>query len=94
MKDKEPERKNTMEGIGFMGSKMLIELDSFENKFKTKYKQIADVLAQCDISSRLGIEKKLDEVADEIQELKKRTDNSITLNNFNLSTSFKSGSRY
>lgn len=32
LKDKEPERINTMEGIGFMGSKMVIEIDSFENK--------------------------------------------------------------
>jgi len=45
LKDKEPERINTMEGIGFMGSKMMIEIDSFENKYRGHCKQISDVLA-------------------------------------------------
>lgn len=93
LKDKEPERINTMEGIGFMGSKMVIEIDSFENKYKGHCKQISDILAYCDINSRLGIEKKLDEIQEEIQELKRRTDNSVTLNNFNLTTSTRSRSR-
>lgn len=93
LKDKEPERVNTLEGIGFMGSKMMIEIDSFENKYKSHCRQITDVLAYCDINSRLGIEKKLDEIADEIAELKRRTDNSITMNNFNLTTSTKTRSK-
>lgn len=45
LKDREPERMNTMEGIGFMGSKMLIELDTFENKYKAHVRSISDILA-------------------------------------------------
>jgi len=32
VRDKEPERQNTLEGINFMGTKMAIELDAFEKK--------------------------------------------------------------
>jgi len=46
-------------------------------------------LADVDISSRLNVEKQLDAIGDEIVELKRRVDNSIALNNYNMSTSFK-----
>lgn len=81
MRDKEPERMNTMEGINFMGTKMLIEIDSFDKKFKANYKNVQDTLSNVDINSRLAIEKSLDNTQEELNELKKRVDNSILLNN-------------
>lgn len=42
IKDKEPERITTMEGINFMGTKMLIEVDSFEKKFQGNVRQVSD----------------------------------------------------
>eukprot|EP00341_Mesodinium_pulex_P004101 CAMPEP_0116937634 /NCGR_PEP_ID=MMETSP0467-20121206/31619_1 /TAXON_ID=283647 /ORGANISM="Mesodinium pulex, Strain SPMC105" /LENGTH=80 /DNA_ID=CAMNT_0004619483 /DNA_START=1238 /DNA_END=1480 /DNA_ORIENTATION=+ len=75
-----------MEGINFMGTKMLIEIDSFEKKFQENTRRVHDVLSAVDINSRLGVEKNLDTVYDEINELKKRVQNSIQLNEFNMTT--------
>jgi len=86
IQDREPERMNTMEGINFMGTKMLIEIDSFEKKFQENTRRVHDVLSAVDINSRLGVEKNLDTVYDEINELKKRVQNSIQLNEFNMTT--------
>lgn len=89
VKDREPERLNTMEGINFMGQKMVIELDSFEKKFGAHVRQVSDMLCDVDINSRLNVEKSLDAIGEEIGELRKRVTNSLTLNNFNLSTSLR-----
>jgi len=50
---------------------------------------ISEVLADVDIGSRLNVEKQLDAVGEEIVELKRRVDNSLALNNFNLTASKK-----
>jgi len=81
-----PERVNTMEGINFMGTKMLIEVDSFEKRYQEGVRQVANVLTNVDINSRLSVEKNLDQVGEEIQNLRKRVENSIVLNNFNMTS--------
>lgn len=83
---REPERVNTMEGINFMGTKMLIEVDSFEKRYQEGVRQVANVLTNVDINSRLSVEKNLDQVGEEIQNLRKRVENSIVLNNFNMTS--------
>lgn len=40
--NKEPERINTMEGINFMGTKMLIEIESFEKKVQENNRKVSD----------------------------------------------------
>lgn len=89
LKDKEPSRVNTMEGINFMGHKMLIEVDSFEKKFNDSMRHVHNVLGSVDINSRLEVEKNLDSVAEEINELKRRVENSIVLNEYNIKTSMR-----
>lgn len=70
-----------MEGIHFMGVKMGIEVDSFQERYQGYVRSINDTLSNVDINSRLSIEKNLDCIQEEINELKKRIDNSIQLNN-------------
>lgn len=89
LRDKEPERINTMEGINFMGTKMLVEVEGFDKKVRNEFKQVEGLLGNTDINTRLGVEKHLDAVAEEISELKKNVENSIVLNNFNLTTSVR-----
>jgi len=86
MKDNAPERINTMEGINFMGNKMVIEIDSFEKKFHNQVRKVTDALSHVDVNSRIAIEKSLDSAAEELTDLKKRVENSLLLNSYNMST--------
>jgi len=85
----EDEKISIMDGMNFMGNKLRIEIDTFEKKYMNNLRQVSNTLNNTDIETKLKIEKILDNVTDDLQDLKKRVDNAIQLNQFNKTSTLK-----
>jgi len=85
----EDEKISIMDGMNFMGNKLRIEIDTYEKKYMNNLRQVSNILNNTDIDTKLRIEKILDSVTDDLQDLKKRVDNAIQLNQFNKTSTLK-----